>query len=143
MADIAGGQSGWEQLAEGMTLKQAPSKTDAVAAIEQTEAKLGKQFAPWVGGSPAGGSGQAPIKVVSNVTLAGYNLLNGRNVTDTSPIPLTACGGRLSCQSWTSPQLAADWTNRVLGEQVQRTCDGCNKTASTPGTGLTPLIQDE
>ena len=98
MADIAGGQSGWEQLAEGMTLKQAPSKTDAVAAIEQTEAKRGNQFVPWVGGSPAGGSGQAPIKVVSNVTLAGYNLLNGRNVTDTSPIPRTACGGRLSCQ---------------------------------------------
>lgn len=98
MADIAGGQSGWEQLAEGMTLKQAPSKTDAVAAIKQTEAKRGNQFVPWVGGSPAGGSGQAPIKVVSNVTLAGYNLLNGRNVTDTSPIPRTACGGRLSCQ---------------------------------------------
>lgn len=143
MADIAGGQSGWAQLAEGMALKQAPSKTDAVAAIEQTEAKRGNQGVPWVGGSQAGGSGQAPIKVVSDVTRAGYNLLNGRNVTDTSPIPNAACGGRLSCQSWTSPQVAADWANRVLGEQVQRTCDGCNKTASTPGTGLTPLIQDE
>ena len=143
MADIAGKQSGWEQLAEGMALKDATNKADAVAAIEQTEAKRGNQGVPWVGGSQAGGSGQAPIKVVSDVTRAGYNLLNGRNVTDTSPIPHANCGGRLSCQSWTSPQAAADWANRVLGEHIQRTCDGCNKTDSTAGTGLTPLIQDE
>jgi len=143
MADIAGGQSGWEQLAESMALKEAPNKTDAVAAIEQTEAKRGNRGVPWVGGAQAGGSGQAPIKVVSDVTRAGYNLLNGRGVTDTSPIPRASCGGRLSCQSWASPQAAADWANRVLGEQVQRTCEGCNKTDSTAGTGLTPLIQDE
>lgn len=143
MADIAGKQSGWEQLAEGMALKDATNKADAVAAIEQTEAKRGNQGVPWVGGSQAGGSGQAPIKVVSDVTRAGYNLLNGRHVTDTSAIPRTNCGGRLSCQSWTSPQAAADWANRVLGEHIQRTCDGCSKTDSTAGTGLTPLIQDE
>ena len=143
MADIAGGQAGWEQLAEGMALKEAPSKTDAVAAIEQTEAKRGNRGVPWVGGAHAGGSGQTPIKVVSDVTRAGYNLLNGRSVTDTSSIPAASCGGRLSCQSWSSPQAAADWANRVLGEQVQRTCDGCNKTESTAGTGLTPLLQGE
>ena len=126
-----------------MALKEAPSKTDAVAAIEQTEAKRGNQGVSWVGGAKAGGRGQTPIKVVSDVTRAGYNLLNGRGVTDTSPIPPASCGGRLSCQNWSSPQAAADWANRVLGEQVQRTCDGCNKTDSTAGTGLTPLIQDE
>lgn len=143
MADIAGGQSGWEQLAEGMALKEASSKTDAVAAIEQTEAKRGNRGVPWVGGEQAGGSGQMPIKVVGDVTRAGYNLLNGRNVTDSSAIPSATCGARLSCQSWPSPQAAADWANRVLGEQVQRTCDGCSKTDSTPGTGLTSLIQEE
>lgn len=143
MADIAGNQSGWEQLAEGMALKESTSKADAVAAIEETEAKRGNRGVPWVGGGQAGGSGQAPIKVVGDVTRAGYNLLNGRSVTNTSSIPSASCGGRLSCQSWPSPQTAADWANRVLGEQVQRTCDGCSKTDSTPGTGLTPLIQEE
>ncbi|WP_422393965.1 integrating conjugative element protein [Pseudomonas batumici] len=143
MADIAGGQSGWDQLAEGMALKEATNKTDAVAAIEQTEARRGNRGVPWVGGDQAGGSGQVPIKVVSDVTRAGYNLLNGRGVTDTSPIPRANCSDRLSCLSWPSPQAAADWANRVLGEQVQRTCDGCSKTDSTPGTGLTPLIQEE
>ena len=47
-----------------------------------------------------------------------------------------------SDSSWPSPQAAADWANRVLGEQAQRTCDGCSKTDSTPGIGLTPLIQE-
>jgi integrating conjugative element protein (TIGR03755 family) len=31
----------------------------------------------------------------------------------------------------------------VLGEQEQRTCDACTKTVTTPGVGLTPLIQEE
>jgi integrating conjugative element protein (TIGR03755 family) len=31
----------------------------------------------------------------------------------------------------------------VLGENEQRTCDDCTKTQTTPGVGLTPLIQEE
>ncbi|MDA8446441.1 integrating conjugative element protein [Paracidovorax valerianellae] len=143
MADIAGGQTGWDQLSEGMALKQAVSSTDAVSAIERAEANKGNSGVPWVGGSSAGGSGQAAIKVVGDVTRAGYNLLNGRGVTDTSSINASDCNGRLTCQTWTSPQAAATWATRVLGEREQRTCQACNKTATTPGVGLTPLIQEE
>ncbi|GKS83626.1 integrating conjugative element protein [Acidovorax sp. SUPP1855] len=143
MADMAGGQTGWDQLSEGMALKQAVSSTDAVSAIERAEANKGNSGVPWVGGSSAGGSGQAPIKVVGDVTRAGYNLLNGRGVTDTSSINANDCNGRLTCQTWTSPQAAATWATRVLGEREQRTCQACNKTATTPGAGLTPLIQEE
>ncbi|MCC4607860.1 integrating conjugative element protein [Xanthomonas campestris pv. zinniae] len=143
MADIAGGQTGWDQLSEGMSLKQAVSSTDAVSAIERAEANKGNSGVPWVGGSSAGGSGQAAIKVVGDVTRAGYNLLNGRGVTDTSSINANDCNGRLTCQTWTSPQAAATWATRVLGEREQRTCQACNKTATTPGVGLTPLIQEE
>ena len=32
---------------------------------------------------------------------------------------------------------------RVLGETEQRTCEDCEKTRTTPGVGLTPLIQEE
>ncbi|WP_304956881.1 integrating conjugative element protein [Xanthomonas sp. NCPPB 1067] len=143
MADMAGGQTGWDQLSEGMALKQAVSSTDAVSAIERAEANKGNSGVPWVGGSSAGGSGQAAIKVVGDVTRAGYNLLNGRGVTDTSSINANDCNGRLACQTWTSPQAAATWATRVLGEREQRTCQACNKTATTPGAGLTPLIQEE
>ena len=143
MADMTGGQAGWDQLAEGMALRDAVSSTDAVSAIEQAESNRGNNGVPWVGGSNAGGNGQSSIKVVSDVTQAGYNLLNGRSVTDTSSIPSSACGNRLTCQTWSSPQAAAAWATRVLGEREQRTCESCTKTQTMPGVGLTPLIQEE
>ena len=143
MADTAGGQLGWDQLAEGMVLKQAVGSTDAVSAIAQAETSRGNDGVPWVGGGNAGGSGQPPVRVMGDVTRAGYNLLNGRSATDTSPINSLTCGHRLSCQTWSSPEAAATWATRVLGEQEQRTCDSCTKTRTTPGVGLTPLIQEE
>ncbi|GHU20121.1 hypothetical protein FACS189475_08480 [Betaproteobacteria bacterium] len=144
MADMAGGQTGWDQLAEGMALRDAVgSSNDAVSAVEQAETNKGNNGVPWVGGDNAGGSGQGPIKVVSDVTRAGYNLLNGRGATDSSSIASGACGNRLSCQTWPSPQAAVEWATRVLGEREQRTCESCTKTQTTPGVGLTPLIQEE
>ena len=143
MADMAGGQAGWDQLAEGMALRDAVSSTDAVSAIEQAESNKGNNGVPWVGGGNAGGSGQSSIKVVGDVTRAGYNLLNGRSATDSSSIARSACGNRLTCQTWSSPGAAAAFANRVLGEREQRTCENCTKTQTTPGVGLTPVIQEE
>ncbi|WP_330534942.1 integrating conjugative element protein [Pseudomonas aeruginosa] len=142
MAETAGGQLGWSQMAEGMALRDAVGSNDAVSAVEQAETRRGNDGVPWVGGSNAGGAGQSAIRVVGDVTRAGYNLVNGRGVTDTSSIASTSCAS-LSCQTWTSPQQATEWATRVLGEQVQRTCDSCTKTETVPGVGLTPLIQEE
>ncbi|MFC4160701.1 integrating conjugative element protein [Chitinimonas lacunae] len=143
MADMAGGQASWDQIAEGMALRDTVDRTDAVTAIEKAEANKGKNGVPWVGGSNAGGANQPPIKVVQDITRAGYNLLNGRSATDASSISRGSCGSRLTCQTWSSPQAAATWATRVLGEREQRTCEDCTKTQTTPGVGLTPLIQDE
>lgn len=82
------------------------------------------------------------IKVVSDVTRAGYNLLNGQDVTATNNINKKQCGNNLVCQTWSSPQKASDFAVRILGEQVHQTCDGCTKTQTTAGVGLTPLIQE-
>ena len=79
---------------------------------------------------------KAGQNVVGDVTRAGYNLVNGRGVTDTSSIASTSCAS-LSCQTWTSPQQATEWATRVLGEQVQRTCDSCTKTETVPGASTT------
>jgi len=142
MADMAGGQMGWNQLAQGMALRQAVTSTDAVSAVDEAENSRGNNGVPWVGGSNAGGSGQPAIKVVGDVTRAGYNLVNGRSVSDTSAIDAASCNS-LSCQTWPSPQQAVAWATRVLGEQEQRTCESCTKTVTVPGVGLTPLIQEE
>ena len=144
MADMVGGQSSWDQLSEGMTMKSSVSSgnSDAVSAVDQAESDKGKTGVTWVGGSNAGGTNQAPVKIVSDVTRAGYNLLNGRSATETSSIAATSCDG-LICQTWTSPDAAAAWATRVLGEREQRTCDTCEKTQTTPGVGLMPIIQKE
>lgn len=143
MADLAGEQLGWDQLAEGMALKNAAASTDAVLAIEEAENSRGNEGVTWVGGNNAGGDGQDAIRIVTDVTKAGYNLLNGRNVTDTSSIDGTSCSDRLTCQTWPSPDAAAAWAVRVLGEKELRTCADCTKTQTTPGVGLAALIQEE
>ena len=143
MAEMAGGQLGWDQLAEGIALKQAVASTDAVSAIEQAESNRGNNGVPWVGGGSAGGAGQPAVRIVGDVTRAGYNLLTGRGVMDRGTVAAATCGSNLACQTWNSPDAAAAWAVRVLGEQEQRTCDVCTKTVTTPGAGLTPLIQEE
>lgn len=143
LADLAGGQMGWDQLAEGLTLRDAIGSNDAVSAIEEAETSRGNGGVPWVGGDNAGGQNQEAIRVVGDITRAGYNLLNGRDVMDNTAIDAAACADRLTCRTWTSPEAAAAWALRVLGEQEQRTCEGCTKTRTIAGVGLTPLIQEE
>jgi integrating conjugative element protein (TIGR03755 family) len=143
LADTARGELGWDQVAEGLALRDSVASNDAVSAIDQAEGSHGNNGVPWVGGANAGGTGQAPIKIVADVTRAGFNLLNGRSVTDTSVIDTATCNDRLTCSLWSSPDAAAAWANRVLGETAHATCEDCTKTQSTAGVGLTPLIQEE
>nr|WP_225920174.1 integrating conjugative element protein [Pseudomonas vanderleydeniana] len=144
MMNVAGGQNRWGALAEGQALKEAMSgNQDAVAVTTQAEADNGNTGVPWVGGEKAGGKQQPPIKVVKDVTKAGYNLLNGRKATDNSSIDPKACNSGLLCKTWQSPDEAAGFANRVLGEDEQQTCKDCTKSTATAGVGLTPLIQEE
>lgn len=62
MAETAGGQLGWSQIAEGMALRQAVASTDAVSAIEQAESRRGNDGVPWVGGNNAGAPANPPSK---------------------------------------------------------------------------------
>ena len=144
MITVAGNQSGWGSLAEGQALKEAIGQNrDAVAVTTQAESDKGNTGVPWVGGDKAGGRGQPPIRVVSTVTKAGYNLLNGRSATETSSIAPVDCNDGMLCGTWRSPDEAAAFANRVLGEVEQQTCENCTKSSATAGVGLTPLIQEE
>jgi integrating conjugative element protein (TIGR03755 family) len=144
MVTIAGNQTGWGSLAEGQALKEAIGQNkDAVAVTAQAESDNGNTGIPWIGGNKAGGRGQPPIKVVSEVTKAGYNLLNGRTASDSSTIAPNDCNSGMLCGTWRSPEEAGAFANRVLGEVQQQTCESCTKSSATAGVGLTPLIQEE
>lgn len=141
MMDIGGQQSGWGALAGDQALKEAVSQSpDAISATKTAEDDKGNTGVPWVGGSKAGGQSQPPIKVIGEVTKAGYNQ---RSATDNSPVSTSACKDGMVCNTWKSPGEAAQFANRVLGEVEQQTCETCTKTTSTAGVGLTPLIQEE
>lgn len=143
MADVAGNQMGWGKLAEGQAMGETlATNSDAISAIEQVEKKGGNDGVTWIGGERAGGSGQKPIRIVSDVAKAGYNLLNKRSVDDSSSISRDSCNNGLICNVWSSPAEATTFANRVLGEQQQQTCDTCTKTVTATGVGLTPLIQE-
>jgi integrating conjugative element protein (TIGR03755 family) len=143
MADVAGNQMGWGKLAEGQAMSQTlATNSDAISAIEQVEKKGGNDGVTWVGGERAGGSGQKPIRIVSDIAKAGYNLLNKRSIDDSSTISRDSCNNGLICNVWSSPAEAMTFANRVLGEQQQQTCDSCSKTVTATGVGLTPLIQE-
>ena len=70
------------KIAEGQALGAtlASGGKDAVSALEVVEKKGGNDGVTWVGGDKAGGSGQKPIRIVNDVTRAGYNLLTSRSV---------------------------------------------------------------
>lgn len=143
MADKVG-QAGWGALAKNQEMQGNLEQTggDAVAAVKNTEARNGSNGVSWVGGQKAGGSGQPPIRVTSDVVRAGYNLLHNRSVDDSASISSSDCLGGAICQTWTSPQEESEWAVRVLGESEVATCDSCETLRATAGSGLTPLIQE-
>ena len=51
--------------------------------------------------------------------------------------------GDLCDDDWQLNDAALKSGDRVLGEREQRTCENCTKTQTTPGVGLTPVIQEE
>ncbi|MBF8744998.1 integrating conjugative element protein [Pseudomonas monteilii] len=136
-------QAGWGALAQNQEMQHnlEQSDGDAVTAVKDTESNNGNNGVSWVGGQKAGGHGQAPIRVTSDVVKAGYNLLHNRSVEDTSAVG-SSCQNGAICQAWASPEEAAEWAARVLGETEVETCDDCETLRVSAGAGLTPLIQE-
>ena len=143
MADKVG-QASWGALAKNQEMQSNLEQTggDAVATVKNTESQNGNNGVSWVGGSKAGGNGQTPIWVTSDVVRAGYNLLHNRTVADSTSISSSDCLGGAICQTWASPQEESEWAVRVLGESEVATCDSCETLRATAGSGLTPLIQE-
>ncbi|MEE3732351.1 integrating conjugative element protein [Mannheimia haemolytica] len=133
----------WGQAADLESYKHITStQPDAKQAKKDLEDKKGKDGRVWVGGQRKGGENQDPINVVGDVAKGGFNLLNKRNVLDSSPV--SNCEGNL-CQTWDTPQAAADFLTKIIGEQSISTCkeDCGTKTSSKAGVGLSPEIEEE
>lgn len=115
-------------------------QVDAVRADKIVEHEGGDNGISWIGGVKKGGKGQPPINLTKDVTMAGYNLLLNRNVTDTSPVSDADTKGSIY-KRWNRPSDAQDWITDVLGDLTYTSTTSNNKK-SKPGRGLNPVIQD-
>ncbi len=107
---------------------------DVVSAKENVDANLGRNGVAWLCGEPRGGEGQEPVRVVYDVARAGWNVLMNRE----SCAEGVASGGEeipRIAEIWPSPEEAAEWTVRMLGDQVVRTVSS-SADETQPGVGL-------
>jgi integrating conjugative element protein (TIGR03755 family) len=149
--DIAHGNNPfdhWLTLSKSYTWKNQAGEAEAgsdsvdvMSALGVVESTGDKAGTPWVGGQKAGGdpAQMAPIRVVSDVVAAGYNIELNRGVLDTSAAsPGQQTETRLA-QIWKTPAEAAAFAVDVLGDiKVQS-----GGPAATPGHGLGPRIEAE
>ncbi|QZP16401.1 integrating conjugative element protein [Avibacterium paragallinarum] len=120
------------------------TEPDAQKAQKKSEDNKGKNGKEWIGGQKRGGENQKQIKLIEDVSKAGYNLLHNRNALDESPLTGQSCTGA-TCQTFDSPQKLSDFLTRTIGEQSISTCtEDCGpKTSSKAGVGLAPAIEEE
>ncbi|WP_444928282.1 integrating conjugative element protein (plasmid) [Microbulbifer sp. TRSA002] len=103
----------------------------------------GNGGAEWACGVLKGGTGQQPIRALSDVVQVGYNIMFDRvNSCATSTVGTADGQGTPLWEYWNGPVTASNWSTRVLGDIEVRTCDGCKKMHGTPGKGLTYMHRD-
>lgn len=115
------------------------SNVDAVQAQENVDKANGENGIYWLAGSKAGGRGQPPISIPSDIAKAGYNSTFNRDPRSESPAPSN--GSRLG-SLWESPEEMLKWSKSILGEERIRTYRN-HETETLPGRGLTFQINEE
>lgn len=120
-------------------------KVDLVAKTNELEKKRGEWGIPWIhpGEKNSGGykSSQSPIKLTSDVIIAGINVMldSGRVLDDTSGFNQNDKKSGLA-RYWQSPQQAAKWGTYVLGETQVSTKKNEKARQSTAGYGLSSIL---
>jgi integrating conjugative element protein (TIGR03755 family) len=137
----------WMTLSRSYTWKDQAGKTntgtkdiDVLQALGVVEQTGGDNGVPWAGGAKAGGNNQPPIKLVSDVARAGYNIEQNQsaNVLGTGDGDTSS----LVAKSWANPQDAVAFAVAVLGDMEIATKSGATP-AVTPGHGLLPQIEKD
>jgi len=142
MADYAD-SAGFTQAAKAENFTNLLSQSvDAIRIDKLLEEEGSKYGLTWLGGNKKGGDNQEPIKITSDVVLAGYNTLINRNVTDTSSVTDPQSKGGIY-QTWQAPSDAQAWIIDVIGErEMASSSNSSGNNSGKAGRGLNPITQD-
>ncbi len=141
---------GWTDISKAIDWKfQMGTKGHGTSKVSVNSAKTtvsknnGKHGLPWVGGTKAGGVGQAPIKSTADVVLSGYNLTLNRKANNIKkPVIKKGVVTPRLVEIFPTPKEASDFAVSVVGDVHIRTHNNhTNKTI--PGHGLLPHIEKE
>ncbi|REC93373.1 hypothetical protein [Kushneria indalinina] len=91
--------------------------------------------------SVSGGGGGWGSVATSNGDWVGGGGIAGGNGSNNGSGSNDCMGGM--CTVWGSPEDAAEWTKKVVGDTELQTCDGCEKAQSIAGTGLIRELEEE
>lgn len=124
--------------------RQASSTQDATQAKTAVETNNGEDGTTWIGGVPAGGSGQPPIEFVHDTVVAGFQLTVNRPVTTPASTPLSGTATAALAKVFPTAADAGDWAAEVLGDggvsQISKT--SAQKSARA-AVGLLPKVEAE
>lgn len=143
MSDIDEGKNAYEDFVtvsrtKDLQMRANSGSNDITAAVTDANGDAG---IPWLGGDWAGGQGQVPINVIGDTTIAGYNVLLGRDSADYSAPSTFSATTPPIVELWSGPQEAREWMNRVLGEETITTYED-GPRSGVSGRGLLPLLDE-
>jgi integrating conjugative element protein (TIGR03755 family) len=115
------------------------ASVDVVQAQQNVEKNNGENGVTWVGGTKAGGRGQQPIDIPSDIVKAGYNQSLNRAANSNAPAPQN--GSRVS-ELWETPEELMSFSRSLLGEEKVRTYSD-RPTETMPARGMSFEINKE
>ncbi|WP_292404172.1 MULTISPECIES: integrating conjugative element protein [unclassified Methylophaga] len=115
------------------------ASVDVVQAQQNVEKNNGDNGVTWVGGTKAGGRGQRPIDIPSDIVKAGYNQSLNRDANSNAIAPQN--GSRVS-ELWESPEELMSFSRSLLGEEKVRTYSD-RPTETMPARGMSFEINKE
>ena len=131
--------NGWMNHAKAAAQGQ---NVDINTARTDTTKKGPEYGVQWVHNGPSGGSigDQVPIKVISDVAIAGYNIMveHSRSLDDNSA-PSKADQSNLTT-FWLTPDDAGKFSALVLGDITITTQKSDQAQGTTAGVGLVPIL---
>ncbi len=138
----------WIKLAKVENWKsEAATGLDVVAAKTNVETLNGRDGLTWIGGVKAAGFAQNPVRVIKDLTVAGYNLTMSAPVLSPESTVYSSAGPTSSKlgRTFARPIDAANFATDVLGDLQIATCTeaSCPAKGASTGLGLLPKFEAE